>query len=419
MTFLIMMPLVIALGLQQSSSPYALIGSIALALISAIFGVINLYILRKNQSVLQTQQAELIKTNQTDLANLQAELTRSNQTQLANLQADLTLKTQTELDKAKTELSERSQARLESLKADLTSKNQEDIEFLRSTLSDQSKERDARRDYEYEARKRLYDQVEPIRFHLHEGLEEAHFRVRSLTRTARDGNLSLEENWLNGPGYYMRSTIYKLFLPVAYFRLLRSRMTFTDFNLDNNVALQYALLKLYMRSFTDDFDFASLKPKLAYDPNHRNAQRLRKENPAVYSRQALVLGDLECIADLLITREDGKTRVLQFGEFEMLFEQKKDNDENLQEALNLFLAFTAKSKPVLARLLLAQACFAKLILSTYESGNEAAPLSVRLAEIVADGELVQALAWSKEQQTDLSFVQKYWEPGLKSLDRDS
>jgi hypothetical protein len=250
-------------------------------------------------------------------------------------------------------------------------------------------------------------------------LEEAHYRVRSLARTSRSGNLGIgKESWVDavdGYGYYLRSTIYKLFLPVVYFRLLQARMTFTDFNLDRGVALQYGLLKLYVRSFTDDFEFAALKPPLSYDPNHRNWRRLVAEDPAAFSRQALVLGDLECIADILISRDSGPTRALQFGEFEMLLNEKKD-DETLLEVLNLLSGFSPERKPVLARLLLVQACFAKLILSTYESVLESAQLSARLNELVADPELLSGLAWSDDKPADLSFVQAYWVPRLSRLE---
>lgn len=47
----------------------------------------------------------------------------------------------------------------------------------------------ARRDYEYEAMKRLYTDVEPLLFQLYEALEEAQHRVASLCRTSRNGNL--------------------------------------------------------------------------------------------------------------------------------------------------------------------------------------------------------------------------------------
>src|SRR6185369_4404651 len=129
----------------------AAIASITVAVISAAISILTLILSRMNQSALQRQQAALTLKNQTDLANLQS---------------ILTLQTQTELEKAKSVLTENSQARLESHKADLNAKNQSDIELLRSRLGEQGKDRDARRDYQYEAHKRLYAECEPLLFQL-------------------------------------------------------------------------------------------------------------------------------------------------------------------------------------------------------------------------------------------------------------
>lgn len=293
---------------------------------------------------------------------------------------------------------------------------QQRIEELKSQLDERRSAASARRDYEYEARKRLYDEVEPVRFQVYEALEEAHYRVRSLARTARSGNLGAgPDSWVGDPGYYLRSTIYKLLSPIVHFRLLQRLMTFTDFNLDRDIALQYSLLKLYVRSFTDDFEFAALAPTLRYEPNHPRSETLVKEKPAVFSRQALVLGDLECIADMLIGHEHGKTRVLQFGEFEKLLDHPK-LDDNLQEVLSLFISFSPDGKPILARLLLAQACFAHLILSTYRSATTPSQLPARLEKLLSDPELPTALAWADGKPADLAPVRAYWQPRLERLD---
>jgi hypothetical protein len=294
----------------------------------------------------------------------------------------------------------------------LQQKIQQEIEELKSRMDERRSAETARRDYEYEARKRLYAEIEPIRFQVCEALEEAHYRVRSLARTARSGNLGIgSESWVANSGYYLRSTIYKLILPVTYFRLMQRRMTFIDLHLDTNIAMQYSLLKLYARSFTDDFIFADLEPKLRYEPNHPQWKSLREENSAVFSRQALVLGDLECVADLLTIQENGQMRVLQFGEFENLFDTEK-LDENLQEILSLFVTFSPDRKPVLARLLLAQPCFAQLILSTYYATVSPSELAGQLDTILKDEELLTTLSWHEGKYADLSVITAYWHTRL-------
>jgi hypothetical protein len=312
-------------------------------------------------------------------------------------------------------MSANKQKELETLKSDLTTETQAKIESLKADLAQQGKDRDARRDYEYEARKRLYDEVEPVRFNIYEALEEAFYRVGSLARTSRSGNLGIgDDSWIEEPGYYLLSTIYKLLLPVVHFRVLQRRMTFTDFNLDRDIALQYALLKLYVRSFTDDFDFAGIEPKLTYEPN-ADAERQARGNLAVFSRQGLVVGDLECIADLLIFDEDNKTRALQYGEFERLFNDPKELDDNLHEVLRLFVSFSPERKPVLARLLLVQAYFAQLILSTYQSAIEPSQLQVRLEKLLTDPHLLIILAWADGERADVDMVRAYLGSRIKRL----
>jgi hypothetical protein len=315
------------------------------------------------------------------------------------------------------------QQRLERMKAELQKTGddqrfllQQRIEELKSQLDERRSADAARRDYEYDARKRLYDEVEPIRFRVYEALEEAHYRVRSLARTARLGHLgSGPDSWIRDIGYYLRSTAFKLLGPVVQFRLLQRRMTFIDFSVDQHVALQYSLLKLYVRSFTDDFDFAALSPRLHYEPNDADSRSKLAGNPAVYARQAFVLGDLECVADLLIVHEDGNARALQFGEFERLLAQK-EIDENLQEAMRLLVSFSPQRKPVLARLLVAQACIAELILSTYRSPLAPSDLTERLESVLSNQDLRGAVAWTDGEPIDLAFVRDYWVPRLKHLD---
>ena len=73
---------------------------------------------------------------------------------------------------------------------------EQDLELLRGRLREVEAERDARRDYEYEARKRLYSEIQPLLFQLKELSESAYRWVMSLARTAQQDQLS----WLSrGP----------------------------------------------------------------------------------------------------------------------------------------------------------------------------------------------------------------------------
>jgi hypothetical protein len=291
-----------------------------------------------------------------------------------------------------------------------------DLERFKKKLDEQAAERDARRDYEYDARKRLYSEVEPLLFQLYESLEEAHYRVRSLARTSRSGNLGEgAASWVDGPGYYLHSTMYKLILPVVHFRLMQRRVTFVDLNLDESIQLRYQLLKLYSRSFTDDFVLAAIAPQLRYAPNNEPSSTMRASEPAIYVRQALVLGDLENVADaLLVQQPDKPARAMSFSDFDQLITTKLSSNESVKELRSLLTGFSPKARPVLARLLVAQACMAQLILSTFDQKTKTSQLEGRLSEIVSAIEKSNTLCWSAGKPCeDLHVAQQYWSERLK------
>jgi hypothetical protein len=364
MTLLISTALVTLFTLQQSPEPpgvkynvafIAAIASILAAVISAIFSLINLRISRRNQSALQQEQAAL---------------TQQNQEQLAHLQSQLTLQTQNELERAKSELAEKSQTRLESHKAELTAKNQTDIEFLRSRLGEQGKDRDARRDYEYEAHKRLYAECEPLLFQLADLAEHAEHRVYSLARSARLGQLP---GWLADDGYYLRSTMYKLMVPLVVFRLIQQRLTFVDLTLDEHIASQYRLLRLLYLTFTDSFDFAEIAPKLDYKPDVKNWSVKRQVNERIYWRQGLYLGSLDNSIDaLIVANQNEKPRWKTFGEFEAEFSDQSSNTHKMFLTLaDTLYGFHPQRRPVLWRMLCAQTLIYKQMIESQATSKEA------------------------------------------------
>src|SRR3712207_2456366 len=71
----------------------------------------------------------------------------------------------------------RNQRDLAELNSKLTRDVTTDIENLKTELSQRGREQDALRDYQYEARKRLYRECGPIVFQLAELSEGAFFRI--------------------------------------------------------------------------------------------------------------------------------------------------------------------------------------------------------------------------------------------------
>ncbi|HEY6437953.1 MAG TPA: hypothetical protein VIY47_15290, partial [Ignavibacteriaceae bacterium] len=132
-------------------------------------------------------------------------------------------------------------------------RTQIDIEVLKSTLAQKDKENDARREYEFEARKRLYQEYEPLLFQLMEAAENSIHRIQSLARTARHGNLN-ETGWLSQFNYFTKSTIYKLFVPIALYQIMQKKLTLVDITVDSSIGLRFKIAKQIYISYTDDYE---------------------------------------------------------------------------------------------------------------------------------------------------------------------
>jgi hypothetical protein len=404
MTILTGATLVTLLALRQAPEPpgvkynVAFITAVATVVAAVISGIISHLISRRNQSALQKEQAEL---------------TRRNQEKLADLQARLTLRTQNGLERAKSELAERLQVRLESHKAELTAKNQADVEFLRARLGEQGKERDARRDYEYDAHKRLYAECEPLLFQLADLAEQAKHRVYSLARSARLGPL---HKWLGGDGYYLRSTMYKLMAPLVVFRLIQQRLTFVDLTLDAHIANQYRLLKLLYLTFTDPYDFAGVEPKLEYKPDveGKDWRTKRQENEQVHWPQGLYLGTLDNALDALILADtQGKTRLKTFGEFESEYSDKNSRTHQmLMPVAEVLLGFHPQRRPVLWRMLCTQTLIYDRMIESHATSKGS---STRIGLSAVSPKLPKRdLDWRSSTTSDVSFDEALTIPGRVS-----
>ena len=117
----------------------------------------------------------------------------------------------------------------------------------------------ARREYEYEARKRLYRELEPLIFNLVEHSENAYSHIIELANMARSGTLNVNLSMTadsKDDNYYLKATIYKLLLPMAVFRLMQRSLTLYDLQLEDYFRLQYILAKCLYYSCADDYYIA-------------------------------------------------------------------------------------------------------------------------------------------------------------------
>lgn len=242
----------------------------------------------------------------------------------------------------------------------------------RARLADQTSADNARRAYEYEARKRLYAEVEPLLFSLFEAAEGAFHAVASLARSRRKGKLP---SWLAQDGYYLRSTMYRLLLPLVILRLLQSSTTLVDLALDTSIKLRYRILKECYLTLTDDFAISMLQPEIEYEPNVSNWRELRTATPSKYWRQGFVTGHLDRTIDALITCDGNQSRPMNFGEVEHASKNCQQFSETFGAARDLLIGFDFNNRPVLGRILIAYAGLLHVLMSAYALPEPQDPFS--------------------------------------------
>lgn len=238
-----------------------------------------------------------------------------------------------------------------------TRSNQRDVEKLKAKLSEAKAERDALRDYEYEARKRLYHECGPLMFQLLEQAEGVINRVRNLARTASQGNLEPGRSWLSR-NYYRLSTLHRFLAPLATLKLIQNRLTVVDLSLDPYLYCQYSLARQIYYSFADDFDLAKASnPALEYVPHSPDAQVRRENTPAVYWQQGIPIGILDnAVNSLIISDAQGSSRVMSFADFESEYNHEGSRVRRAFDRISyLFEEFHPRTRPVLWRMLIAQA----------------------------------------------------------------
>lgn len=147
-------------------------------------------------------------------------------------------------------------------------KHSEKISELESKLATKRDKETARREYEYDARKKLYEAYEPLLFQFNELAENALRRVIALARASRQGKLEENSGWLSTSGYYLDNTMYRLLIPLATFNLMQKKLTMFDLKLNPFFHQQYLLAKLLYHTFAHDIRLASFDPEIKnYDPN--------------------------------------------------------------------------------------------------------------------------------------------------------
>jgi hypothetical protein len=264
---------------------------------------------------------------------------------------------------------------------------------LKNRLDQEAKAEDARQDYEYDARKRLYRECEPLLFQARELANEARGRITGLAIAARNSDIDINgAGWLARPGYYTLSTCYNMAAPATAYLLLQRRLTDFDLGLEPRIQAQYEILKLLYASVSDDFGLAEAigldyHPDDA-DPGKPNREKLRSEHPAIYRRQGLYRGTMNLVGDAFLTQEGEARRCKTFSEFYVEAQDRQSSiGRVLPELLDLVQGFHPARRPVLWLILVEQLMLYDLLrqCSQLKSGDVVATLELPSAEdYVAD-----------------------------------
>jgi hypothetical protein len=258
------------------------------------------------------------------------------------------------------------------------------LEDLRSKLAREEAASRAKLDYEYDARRRLYDRFEPALFQLLDLAEYALDRITNLARPAvwpdftqgePDPPEESRRPAMVAPKYEAVSTLYGLYAPLVIVRSMSRNLTMVDLSLEERAKLQYRLARQIYGSFKDDGKLAEIEPPIHYEPFAPGWRKLREDIPQRYWWQGLTMGRLESLLDIMTVESPSapEGRLMSFGEFERLYEEvfqrgAERDRKTLAVASNALYRFSPNERPVFWRILIAQARLYQALLRTRAGG---------------------------------------------------
>lgn len=209
------------------------------------------------------------------------------------------------------------QSRVDSAQAEIES-------ALRKGVEDYLGERDAERQYQLEAKKRLYTAIGPLRFQLMKACVEFAARVDRMGGGKQPYATSLK-------GYFGRSTIFRLLRLFGILELIERQIAYADFSVDPSTV---GLLRFKQQSF---LCLSSSTIPLGHP----------KAN-WVDQREHVFFDTLSMIGAAMIVDGNGEdpSRVMRFDEFNAFIEDK-NKLVRLEPVPTLFEDFSVDAKPIL------------------------------------------------------------------------
>jgi hypothetical protein len=279
-------------------------------------------------------------------------------------------------------------------------KTERQLATLNATLEEQANTRNARQTYEYDARRRLYADAEPLLFQLYENAAYTTNRIRNLARASREGVIGA---WLTEDAEYLASTLHSFLLTLASVEILRQKLTLLDLTLDARIEMQYQLGKAITRSFNRDSFFAAAAPAIPYS--------LREQTTAA-TKQGVFGSQVQRAVDALIVADGGPLTIKSTHVFVDEFKQPGSaTASSVAEFTRIWRGFTPVGKQIFWRIVIAQLFLLRAIRLTRSPKVD--PSALMQACLLQPDELKEfAFSLAPEHQAE---VTSGYEIGLRYL----
>jgi hypothetical protein len=230
---------------------------------------------------------------------------------------------------------------------------------VRREIEAQLAEKAANRSYEWDARKRLYSAIGPLRFQLILACRSLAGRIGAYATTERSYSMDVR-------GYYGRSTLYRLLKPLAIAELIEQQVAYADFAVDT-AAIDCLRFKQSAARILSGGEIVGAHPHVDWS----------------CEREHVFSDSITSAAHALVTSDAGaNARPLRFDEF-----RKLPTLENFEPFVSLLDDFAISRKPLfwLRLVALAQASIAFALRAGQPIGLEIEPLEAKsLVELVGD-----------------------------------
>jgi len=245
-------------------------------------------------------------------------------------------------------------------------------------LADQA----AQRDYDWDARKRLYEAIGPLRFQLLLACRDLYGRVWSHAKR--------EDYSTNVSGYYGRSTLYRILRPVTLGLLIERKMAYADFAVDEGAIALIRFNFLYRACLTGGFLVEGhSRVNWDYQVEH------------VFSQSLDVAGE-----SLVVEPSEQPARFMRFDEYETRLRTQAFVDQ-LDPFPDLLKGFTPSAKPLLWLRLVAAANLCRKYVDDHGQALNisAPPIDVpELLRVTSDREIRDDLARYAKRCADLPDI---------------